>query len=36
MNEAEYLFTVMFIFLLWVVVVTAIIWLMSKIPDLVG
>lgn len=36
MSEAGYLLTVIFILLTWVVVVTAVIWLITKIPTLIG
>lgn len=35
-SEAGYLLTVIFIFLTWLVVVTAVIWLRMKIPALIG
>ena len=36
MTDAGYLLMIVFIFLIWIVVITAVIWMMSKIPTLIG
>lgn len=35
MTDAGYLLTIIFIFLIWIVVITAVIWMLSKIPTLI-